>query len=104
MVWPSIRNSYPSSSTQKDSSSRCWTWGGGPAPGWVVTSKSEYAPPVCSLVVLYVTSSPNTHSERPSPDRTCVTPVSTSSSLVPKVPLLLGTSETLGRQEEPGMF
>src|ERR687898_3640664 len=82
MVLPSIRNSYSSSSTQKDSSSRCWTWGGTPPPGCVVTSKSEYAPPVCSLVVLCVTSSPKTHSERPSPGGTCVTPVSTPSSLL----------------------
>ena len=32
-------------------------------PGCVVTSKSEYAPPVRSLVTLHVTSSPKTRSD-----------------------------------------
>src|SRR5918997_1265498 len=44
-------------------------WGDELPPGRVTTSKSEYAPLVCSAVTLYVTSSPKTHSDLlPSPD------------------------------------
>src|SRR4028118_764828 len=63
MVRPSTRNSYSPSSTQKASSSRCWTWVGTPLPGGVFTSKSEYAPPVWELTILNATSSPRTHSD-----------------------------------------
>src|SRR5918997_5128537 len=56
--------------------------GGGPGlPGGVVVSQRANVPPVSSPVALNSYRSPSTHSVFPSPDATCVAPLSTFSTI-----------------------
>lgn len=55
------------SSTQNDSSSRWWTWSGGPEPAGMNVSTSPNAPPVVSAVALTVIRFGWNHVVSPSP-------------------------------------